>query len=151
MSKLGCLCGHTIRDQTDFLPYKARILADEDTEKPREILAAALVDCLNAQQEGRLREFLIDFNQRYAGHTPETATNWVDHFVHLDNLREVLEHVLYPFWNNYDRAIFECDRCGRLWVELPNDNFVSYTPETEVRGVLTSSHPHPPYPGSDPV
>jgi hypothetical protein len=151
MSKLGCVCGHTIRDQTDFLPYKARILADEDTEKPTEILSTALVDCLDAQREGRLRAFLIDFMVRYDGDTPETATSWVDHIVHLDNLRDVFEHMLVPFWHNYDRTIYECERCGRLWVELPNGKFVSYTPETDVRGVLTSSQHHPPYPGSDPV
>lgn len=32
MSKLGCTCGHIIRDQTDRLPYKARFLRDYDTD-----------------------------------------------------------------------------------------------------------------------
>lgn len=29
MSKLGCVCGHVIRDQTDNLPYKGFILRDK--------------------------------------------------------------------------------------------------------------------------
>ena len=28
--KFSCQCGHVIRDQTDYLPYKATILRDED-------------------------------------------------------------------------------------------------------------------------
>ncbi len=32
MSKLRCLCGHVIVDQTDYLPYKAYFIADEDEE-----------------------------------------------------------------------------------------------------------------------
>ena len=33
MSKLGCICGHVIRDQTDFIPYKARFIRDQDSEE----------------------------------------------------------------------------------------------------------------------
>jgi hypothetical protein len=31
--KLNCPCGATIHDNTDFLPYKARLLADADSER----------------------------------------------------------------------------------------------------------------------
>jgi hypothetical protein len=30
MSKIRCLCGHTISDNTDFINYKARFIADQD-------------------------------------------------------------------------------------------------------------------------
>ena len=29
MSKLGCICGHVIRDQTDYIPYKASFIPDK--------------------------------------------------------------------------------------------------------------------------
>ena len=32
MSKLGCICGHTIVDQTDNIPYKAYFIRDQDQE-----------------------------------------------------------------------------------------------------------------------
>ncbi len=32
MSKLKCICGHNIVDQTDFLSYKAEYFSDEDNE-----------------------------------------------------------------------------------------------------------------------
>lgn len=28
--KFMCECGHTIRDQSDYLPYKARLISDQD-------------------------------------------------------------------------------------------------------------------------
>jgi len=30
MSKLGCVCGHVIVDQTDQIPYKASFITDVD-------------------------------------------------------------------------------------------------------------------------
>lgn len=29
MSKLGCTCGHVIRDNTDYLPHKASFIPDK--------------------------------------------------------------------------------------------------------------------------
>lgn len=31
--KFMCLCGKVLSDNTDFLPYKARLIADEDWEQ----------------------------------------------------------------------------------------------------------------------
>ncbi|WP_241775545.1 hypothetical protein [Acinetobacter venetianus] len=30
MSKLGCVCGHVIVDQTNYIPYKASFITDVD-------------------------------------------------------------------------------------------------------------------------
>ena len=57
----------------------------------------------------------------------------------------MLIHVIFPFWNNYDRVIYECERCGRLWVETKDGSFVSYLPQTDLRNVLWSHHNHNPY------
>ena len=39
-------------------------------------------------------------------------------------------------------TIYECQQCSRLWLQIKtNENvFVSYLPETEMRGVLKSQH-----------
>jgi len=75
MARLDCACGNTIRDNADFLPYKARLLPDEDTERA----------------------------------VPE------------------------------DRDMFECEECGRLWIQAgPNTTeFLSYQPESARRGILS--------------
>lgn len=31
--KFMCLCGKVLSDNTDFIPYKARVIADEDWER----------------------------------------------------------------------------------------------------------------------
>ena len=40
MSKLGCTCGHTIRDQANQLPYKGCVLKDQDREVSLEGIAS---------------------------------------------------------------------------------------------------------------
>ncbi len=37
--KFRCQCGNVISDNTDFIPYKARLVADEDWEKFEEACA----------------------------------------------------------------------------------------------------------------
>ena len=60
-------------------------------------------------------------------------------------LSEVLEALIFPFWNKYDRIIYDCEECGRLWVELEGNRFAPYLPETEARHVLWSRRNHNPY------
>jgi hypothetical protein len=40
MSKLGCTCGHVIRDQADQLPYKGHLFKDQDKEVVLEGIAS---------------------------------------------------------------------------------------------------------------
>jgi hypothetical protein len=56
MSKLGCSCGHSMPDSTDFLPYKAYLREDEDTQKPIELLAQLLSQYWEARQHGQETE-----------------------------------------------------------------------------------------------
>lgn len=143
MSKFGCVCGHTIVDQTDFLPYMAHIREDEDTQKPIELLADILAQFWEARQQGQEAEFLRQFELSYG-----TTEEWAEHVVRElagKSLSQVLSDLIDPFWNNYDRIIYECEDCGRLWVEMDNNHFVSYLPETATRHVLWSRHNHNPY------
>jgi hypothetical protein len=31
--KITCICGNVLRDQTDYIPYKAHLVADQDYEE----------------------------------------------------------------------------------------------------------------------
>lgn len=102
MFKLGCVCGHTIRDQTDFLPYKAYIREDEDTQRPIELLVNALAKFWEAREQNREAEFIREFiTQR---DSPEIAELEVKRSA-SEPLLEVLFSLIFPFWTNYDRTI----------------------------------------------
>jgi hypothetical protein len=96
--KFLCECGHTIRDQTDYLPYKALFLRDEDREP-----------FLNAV-EAIVRERLAD--------APDGTAPWK---FPLACMRAVVAYTLH---------IYECEACGRLWVEQKrgSDQLVEFIP-----------------------
>lgn len=142
MAKFRCICGHVIRDQTDFLPYKAYIREDEDTQKPIELLAEALAQYFDARQQGREEEFIRTF-ELSRGEPEDYAESEARHLKGKP-LSEVLFNLIFPFWTNYDRAILECVVCGRLWVDIEDNSLVSYLPATDVRHVLWSRHHHNP-------
>lgn len=148
MSKLGCICGHIIVDTTDFLPYKSNLRDDEDTQKPIELLADILARFWDARAEGRQDDFIREFEMQ-CGESAKGAEFEV-RWLQGKPLSEVLYSLIFPFWSNYDRIIYECEQCGRLWVELGGNSasrrrWVSYLPETEERHVLWSQHNHNPY------
>lgn len=130
-------------DQTDFLPYKGYIREDEDTQKPIELLAYILSEYWVASQRGQEAEFIRQF-ERSQG-KPESTAEWQVQYLAGKPLSVTFFHLIFAFWNNYDRAIYECEACGRLWIEMDNNRFVSYLPETATRHVLWSRHNHNPY------
>lgn len=145
MSKLACLCGHIIRDQTDFLPYKAYIREDEDTQKPIELLADTLTCYYEAREQGPEAE--VEFIRQFylsRGESERFADMQVQ-YLEGKPLTTVLSDLIFPFWTNYDRTIYECEECGRLWVEMDGNHCVPYLPETDTRHVLWSRHNHNPY------
>ncbi len=45
--KIGCLCGNTLRDQTDCIPYKGYLWADQDHYGFMETLQDTVQQALN--------------------------------------------------------------------------------------------------------
>ena len=129
-----------------FLPYKAHIREDEDVQKPIELLSDLLARYVEALQQGSGAAFVKDYFLTQ-------GDNWSAGYYPARPLPEILGALMFPFWNNYDRTIFECEQCGRLWVETdapsPQRPFVAYLPETEMRHVLWSQHNHNPYGDGD--
>src|SRR5690348_11743201 len=126
MSRLGCTCGNSIPDHTDFLPYKAYIREDEDTEKPIELLADVLERFWAAREQGRLADFLREC--AHSRSNGDMAAEWEVTYYQDKPLSDVLAHLIFPFWNNYDRTIYECEECGRLWIQVGRNRFVAYLP-----------------------
>jgi hypothetical protein len=91
--KIGCICGNVLRDQTDYIPYKAHFVADQDYE-----------------------DLLVGIEQQLAGilmqglSTP-TATNQT----------KLLGRVLWDAMRSYTRTMYQCTNCGRLCLDDPDD------------------------------
>lgn len=126
MSKLGCTCGHTIKDSTDKIPYKALCYADEDTPVYYEDI-----------------ETLVDLLQAYAQEAREHALHPQSDEYKLDDRSHIalqITRILSYHHVGHLRDLFECENCGRLWLQVnPSENtYVSYLPEGLARGVLRS-------------
>lgn len=128
MSKLGCPCGNTIRDNTNGLPYKAHLLKDSLCESFWAWLVIELQSYVAAAEQGSVRAWLT--SRRY---TEDYVSLELDH-------GNVLHDHLHSKFLEFERSVYECSVCGRLLVESVEDNqFVSYSPDTNKNNeVLTS-------------
>jgi hypothetical protein len=94
--KIRCFCGNVIRDQTDYIPYKAYFVADQD-----------YFDLIELIEE----ELALSFKSLVG--TPPTAGQ-------ADSLGR-LSHVLRDAMSLYKRPMFQCCNCGRLCLEDPDN------------------------------
>ena len=125
MSKLRCACGNVIRDQTVDLPYKALFFADADYEAFEKFVDFC-GDLIRAREAGRQIEFVKQhFGEGYPSDLDITDIISDD----LAGLRAVFGHTMY-----------ECETCGRLWINniIGNNDYYPYVPEGEARGILRS-------------
>src|SRR5262245_55277075 len=91
--KIGCICGNVLRDQTDYIPYKAHFVADQDYED--------LVVGIEQQLARIMMENL----------GAPTATNQAHLF----------GRVLWDAMRSYTRTMYQCSNCGRLCIDDPDD------------------------------
>lgn len=122
MSRFGCTCGYTIVDITDFLPYKAYFLSDEDTETSMELVVNRLAKFVEAREQGKQDEFLAELMP----------------YLKSDGMRTLIRNLFSPPTFSMGRGMYECDECGRIWMQAqPHTNeWVSYLPESDKRGIL---------------
>jgi hypothetical protein len=126
VSKFGCTCGHVIRDQTDNLPDKGQVLKDQDHEAFFARTADALTEFLAGVRSGDLAE-------------------WHRKWPFLQGKTD--EHVAWSllgwFWRKFAVDVYECEQCGRLWVQAGTESqrFIPFLPEDASAGrVLPSEH-----------
>jgi len=131
MSKLKCICGHNIVDQTDFLSYKAEYFSDEDNELYYGKLTSFLEKLVKEPTQDREDQFADGrFTEKHSSRL--ALSDEINDF--LAGLRMIFAHDMY-----------ECEQCGRLWIQPDpaRNELVPYLPETNQRGILKSHRNSP--------
>jgi hypothetical protein len=126
VSKFGCTCGHSIIDQTDYLPYKGQVLKDQDNEAFFASTADALVEFMAGVRSGDLAEW----HRKWPFLSGKTDV-------------KVAWSLLGWFWRKFAIDVYECEQCGRLWVQegTESERFVPFIPEdASAARILPSEH-----------
>lgn len=120
---MRCLCsyGHLVVDQTDDLPYKARVSRDKLEWQGQEAFAQAAAAYLDACLKGQRDLWL---QQRYG-----EVISLTDEQVFLDLLSHVDEHHL---------SLYQCPKCGHLWLQNRHNlaSFLEFVPEHDKTDAL---------------
>lgn len=98
-----CNCGNRITDITDFLSYKASLLADQDEEDFFNEMETYIKNKTLSQEEC------------------------------LDGITLALP--MYYMW----RDVYQCPKCGRLFIDDGSEHLYSFVPEGEVNKKLLIS------------
>ncbi|GCE11972.1 hypothetical protein [Tengunoibacter tsumagoiensis] len=125
MSKFLCHCGYIIRDQTDYLPYKAYFFLDADTNQSFERFYTYLHDLQIALDQGKHQEFFK------VVHGEE---NRIEPF----SLEDSVATMFGGLFATRSHTLYECENCGRIWLQSHRDmnHYIPYLPEGSMRGVL---------------
>ncbi len=108
------------------MPYKGEYFADEDYE----------------ESYGKFIRFvaaLVESEDQEERHT--LLTSYFRNGYPLDiSVSSIISDALTSIRVAFGHTLYECEQCGRLWLQyIPGTKaYVSYIPETEIRGVLRS-------------
>ena len=121
MSKLGCVCGHIIRDQTDAIPYKASLLPDVHYHSFFNWIADETQSYLEALNNESVNSWLLE-----RGYEAE--------YVQLNqNHGSILEGHIHSKYLEYRRDMYQCTRCHRILIQLPQSQlFATFQPNDEL-------------------
>jgi hypothetical protein len=129
MSKLGCRCGATIRDQSDNLLYKGSILKNQDCGPVSDEVVEELASYMSAVKEGTTDAWFAS-RPWLRG----KADSWI------------VRSTLVRMWIKYRVDVYECEHCGRLWVQtgVETQEFAPFVREEPGGRLLPSEHCAPP-------
>ena len=115
MSKMGCVCGHVIRDQTDYLPYKATVLPDELLISFFEWVEEETQSYVEAALANSVGEWLLA-----KGYTADYVALKLKH-------GEVLHDHIAIQYRDLSRDAYQCTACRRIHVQRSGtQRFVSF-------------------------
>ncbi|MCU0494734.1 MAG: hypothetical protein MUD01_24370 [Chloroflexaceae bacterium] len=116
--KIYCECGHIISDQTDYISYKARFVADQDYFDLQEAV------------EMHIKELVAAIT----GSPPEQRST-------AAAAEEMVENVYDTIRSYMRRAIYQCSACGRLFVDDAQFNSQVFVPNDSVpHNLMRSMH-----------
>jgi hypothetical protein len=125
MSKLGCLCGHTMMDKRNDLPYKGKILPDTLLDNVFDFLTDAIDDLEEANRSNQR----LDWVKK--NFLPSYPTNLKDSSMIHDVLaRKLMETT---------QEILQCENCGRIAIEVgQTGRFKFFSPDSDdTSGILS--------------
>lgn len=115
MSKLECICGNIIIDQSDFLAYKAEFVRHQDLD----IIDKRVDDVssfVNAITTGNRNNWL---NEYFGSNIYETISD-----------SNIISDIITRNTLDYESIIYQCQICGRIKVQIGKTNkFLSFIPE----------------------
>jgi len=127
MSHIRCVCGHRISDITDFLPYKAYFLPDQDIEEAMEKSIEEAAQFADEWERGEHAGWLREQLEPYLKEHGLGAT-----------IKFIAQHTFNHPTFKFGRPMYECEECGRLWLQKePVTSMGKYDmPESPARGIL---------------
>lgn len=118
MSKLGCVCGHIITDQTDNISYKANFLRDQDFDEYAGKYTDDIASFINAVKDGRRDEWVKKyFSETY-------PTNISDSSIVFDIVSR--QNMIF------EGDLYQCEKCGRIKIQVQDKNlYASFSPDDD--------------------
>jgi hypothetical protein len=118
MSRLGCVCGHTITDQTDNISYKAKFIRDQDFEGYSGRYTNDIESFIEAIKNNRRDEWI----RNYFSETYPTA---------ISNSSIVFDIVSVQT-SGFEGDLYQCENCGRVKIQVQDKNlYASFAPEDD--------------------
>ena len=115
MSKLQCICGELIRDNTDQLPYKGYVFTDIEFFGLFEKMSKDIAGFIQARLDGHEERWLAEYFKGESKMTDEDLVHTI-----------IARHLIH---SNMDA--YQCPKCGRIHIERRDNSqrFDSFAPD----------------------
>ncbi|MFN8360417.1 MAG: hypothetical protein U0264_10935 [Candidatus Kapaibacterium sp.] len=115
MSKLACVCGHIIVDQTDNLIYKAHFVREQDVDSINGYLTDIAAFIL-AIRTGERDKWLVEY---FGTDIYKTLSDG-----------DVVHDIILRYSVQFESMMYICEKCGRIQLQKGKENtFISFVPE----------------------
>jgi hypothetical protein len=119
MSKLKCLCGHTIVDQANNLRYKADFLPDQNREDFWTDIVNIIKDFNDAKEKGEKENWM---KENFT--VPPYPIDLPD--------QEMIWDLIHNSFVDKTRTMFQCETCGRILIqEKGSERFITFKPDND--------------------
>jgi hypothetical protein len=106
-----------IRDQTDFIPYKARFIRDQNDEDYHAYAddIAAFIEAIKADK--RAEWIRNHFSDSYPTDIPGS---------------HIINDIITNYEIRFEGVLYQCENCGRVKIQVQDKNvFASFAPEND--------------------
>ena len=118
MSKLGCVCGHIITDQSDNISYKAKFIRDQDVEEYSDKYTDDIASFIEAIKNNRRDEWVRNY-------FPEPYPTNI-------NNASIVFDIVSSQTSGFESDLYQCENCGRIKIQVQDKNlYASFLPEDD--------------------